>query len=80
MESLPSGFNPRPVHMLPPAEERTVINMDDPKDQQPDRVSLAGPDPLDVLRAMLKVDPDAPPVAAAERERPANAEPEGNDQ
>jgi len=27
-----------------------------------DRVSLAGPDPLDVLRALLKVDLDAPPV------------------
>ncbi len=33
--------------------------------EQPDddRVTLAGPDPLDVLRAMLKVDPEAKPVA-----------------
>ncbi len=39
-------------------------------EKQPDggaeRVSLAGPDPLDVLRAMLKVNPDAPPMESAQ--------------
>jgi len=33
-----------------------------PEPERQDRVSLAGPDPLDVLRALLKVDPDAPPA------------------
>ncbi len=34
----------------------------EPQAEQTERVSLAGPDPLDVLRALLKVDPDAPPA------------------
>ncbi len=33
-----------------------------PAPNRDERVSLAGPDPLDVLRAMLKVDPDSPTV------------------
>lgn len=43
--------------------------------QEAERVSLAGPDPLDVLRAMLKVDPDVPPTEANEPERAAPDEP-----
>lgn len=35
--------------------------MDDEKDRD-ERVSLHGHDPEDVLKALLKVDPDAPPA------------------
>ncbi len=38
-----------------------------PLPDQDNRVSLAGPDPLDVLRALLKVDPDAPPVDGTDK-------------
>lgn len=45
---------------------------DDPRS---DRVSLAGPDPLDVLRALLRVDPDAPPVEGEAERRSADTPP-----
>ncbi len=38
----------------------------EPQAEQTERVSLAGPDPLDVLRALLKVDPDASPADLAQ--------------
>ncbi len=45
-------------------------------ERDPDRVSLAGVDPVAALRALLAVDPDAPPVDAdgeqqAEQDAPA---------
>ncbi len=45
----------------------------EPQAEQTERVSLAGPDPLDVLRALLKVDPDAPPGDDQEDESEAPA-------
>lgn len=55
-------------------DRRTVTDMGvdqaTPQDRD-ERVSLAGPDPLEVLRALLKVDPEAPP-ADDEREQPAS--------
>jgi hypothetical protein len=35
---------------------------ENPDEGSADRVSLAGLDPLEVMRALLKVDPDAPPA------------------
>ncbi len=46
---------------------------DQAKPDPDDRVSLAGLDPEKALRALLKVDPDAPPV---ETEPPERDEPE----
>jgi hypothetical protein len=40
-----------------------------------DRISLAGHDPEDVLRALLKVDPDAPPAKPNADEPVAESEP-----
>jgi hypothetical protein len=45
---------------------------DNPKSDQEDqqRISLAGHDPEDVLRALLKVDPESEPVKPEPAEKP----------
>jgi hypothetical protein len=48
-----------------------------PNDEKAQRVSLAGVDPVEALRALLKVDPDSEPAKPAERDH-APAKPETN--
>ncbi len=43
------------------------------------RLSLAGPDPLDVLRALLRVDPAAPPVESAQGDEDGDQRPRQSD-
>jgi len=44
-------------------------------EQRDERVSLAGPDPAEVLRALLKVDPDAESVVVESRVTEASSVP-----
>lgn len=46
------------------------MDLVEPQEERTERVSLAGPDPLDVLRALLKVDPDEPVEGDERRDRP----------
>jgi hypothetical protein len=46
-----------------------------PKHDPDDRISLAGRDPEEVLKALLKVDPDAPPAKRNKEEPVEEAEP-----
>lgn len=43
------------------------------KSKRDERVSLAGLDPEEALRALLKIDPDAPAVEPKDREKPSDA-------
>jgi hypothetical protein len=47
------------------------------EDPTEDRVSLQGLDPLAALKALLAVDPDAPPVDAKGKTQPKSADSSG---